>query len=165
MNIELEHPIWLLCEIAGVSRASYYKYKKKPLKGNTKIDKLVIDIYNKSNKRFGYRSIKSTLNNEYNFIVNHKKIQRIMRENSIQSIVRKKYKKPKEQSIIKENILNRDFNSTKPGEKFITDITYIPTQRKMTYLCTIIDLFNNEPVAWTVSECQDKNLSIDTIKN
>ena len=164
MNIELEHPIWLLCEIAGVSRASYYKYKKKPLKGNTKIDKLVIDIYNKSNKRFGYRSIKSTLNNEYNFIVNHKKIQRIMRENSIQSIVRKKYKKPKEQSIIKENILNRDFNSTKPGEKFITDITYIPTQRKMTYLCTIIDLFNNEPVAWTVSECQDKNLSIDTIK-
>lgn len=89
MNIELEHPIWLLCEIAGVSRASYYKYKKKPLKGNTKIDKLVIDIYNKSNKRFGYRSIKSTLNNEYNFIVNHKKIQRIMRENSIQSIVRK----------------------------------------------------------------------------
>lgn len=164
MNIELEYPIWLLCEIAGISRSSYYKYKKRPLKEDTKIDKLIIDIYNKSNKRFGYRSIKSTLKNEYNLTVNHKKIQRIMKENGIQSIVRKKYKKPKEQNIIKENLLNRDFNSTKPGEKFVTDITYIPTQRKMIYLCTVIDLFNNEPVAWTVSDCQDKSLSIDTIK-
>jgi len=32
-----------------------------------------------------------------------------MKENNIQSIVRKKYRKPKEQRIIKENILNRDF--------------------------------------------------------
>lgn len=96
MNIELEYPIWLLCEIASISRSSYYKYKKRPLKEDTKIDKLIIDIYNKSNRKFGYRSIKSTLKNEYNLTVNHKKIQRIMRENGIQSIVRKKYKKPKE---------------------------------------------------------------------
>ena len=34
----------------------------------------------------------------------------------------------------------------------------------MTYLCTIIDLFNNEPVAWKVSDSQDKSLTIDTIK-
>lgn len=165
MVLELNHPIWLLCEIAGVSRSSYYKYKKKPLKKNTKIDKLIIDIYNKSNKRAGYRSIKSILKNQYNLTVNHKKIQRIMKENNIQSIVRrKKFKKPKDQSIIKENILNRDFKALNPGEKFVTDITYIPTQRKMIYLCTIIDLFNNEPVAWNISDSQDKNLSIDTIK-
>ena len=164
MNIELKYPLWLLCEIAGISRSSYYKYKNKPLRKDTSIDKLVIDIYNKSNKRFGYRSIKATLKNKYNLTVNHKKIQRIMNENNIHSIVRKKFRKPKEQSIVKDNLLNRDFNSAKPGKKFVTDITYIPTQRKMTYLCTVIDLFNNEPVVWNVSDCQDKNLSLDTIK-
>ena len=165
MSLELEHPIWLLCEIAGISRSSYYKYKKKLLNKNTEIDKLIIDIYNKSNKRVGYRLIKSILKNKYNLTVNYKKIQRIMKENNIQSIVRRKqFKKPKDQNIIKENILNRNFKALNPGEKFVTDITYIPTQRKMTYLCTMIDLFNNEPVAWNISDSQDKSLSIDTIK-
>jgi transposase InsO family protein len=87
-----------------------------------------------------------------------------MQENNIQSIVRKKFRKSKEQATIKENLLNRDFKATEPGKKFVTDITYIPTQRTMTYLCTVIDLFNNEPVAWNVSESQDKNLSLDTLK-
>lgn len=34
----------------------------------------------------------------------------------------------------------------------------------MVYLCTVIDLFNNGPVAWNVSDTQDKNLSLETIK-
>ncbi|WP_432663726.1 IS3 family transposase [Wukongibacter baidiensis] len=164
MLLELDYPICLLCEIAGVSRSSYYRYKNKPLNRSTKIDKLIIDIYNKSNKRAGYRSIKAILKNQYGLTVNHKKVQRIMRENNIHSIVRRKFRKPKDKSIIKENVLNRDFSSPQPGKKFVTDITYIPTRRKMIYLCTVIDLFNNEPVAWNISDSQDKNLSIDTIK-
>jgi len=164
MLLELDYPIWLLCEVAGVSRSSFYKYKSKPINKNTEIDNVIIDIYNKSNKRAGYRTIKFILKNKYKLTVNHKKIQRIMKENNIQSIIRKKFNKPKEPAIIKENLLNRDFKASQPGKKFVTDITYIPTQRKMVYLCTIIDLFNNEPVAWNVSDTQDKNLSIDVIK-
>jgi putative transposase len=165
MALELEYPVWLICGIAGISRSSYYKYKSKLLNRNTEIEKLIVDIYNKSNKRAGYRAIKLILKNQYNLVINHKKIQRIMQSNNIQSIVRQKYKRPKEQAVIKENLLNRDFKTDKPGVKFVTDITYIPTQRKMTYLCMVIDLFNNEPVAWKISDSQDKSLSIDTIKS
>lgn len=164
MNIELEYPIYLLCEIAGISRSSYYRYKNKPIKKNTNIEEKIIKVYNRSNKRAGYRTITQILRNKYNLIVNHKKVLRIMQENNISSIVRKKFRKPKSSSIIKANILDRDFTATKPGEKFVTDITYIPTSRTMAYLCTVIDLFNNEPVAWEVSDTQDKNLSINTIK-
>lgn len=164
MSLEFDYPIWLLCEIAGVSRSAYYKYKSKPSNKNTEVDKIIIDIYNKSGKRAGYRAIKSILKDKYKLTVNHKKVQRIMQENNIQSIVRKKFRKPKEQATVKENLLNRDFKATEPGKKFVTDITYIPTQRTMTYLCTVIDLFNNEPVAWNVSDSQDKNLSLDTLK-
>jgi transposase InsO family protein len=164
MSLELDYPIWLLCEIAEISRSAYYKYKSKPFKKSTKIEELIVDIYNKSNKRAGYRSIKYMLKTIYNLTVNHKKIQRIMIEKDIQSIIRKKFKKSKEQAITKENLLNRDFKTSEPGKKFVTDITYIPTQRTMAYLCTVIDLFNNEPVAWNISDTQDKSLSIDTIK-
>jgi len=138
MHIELDHPVWLLCEIAGVSRASYYKYKKRPAKKDTELEEKIIEIYNKSNKRAGYRTVTFLLKNKYNLKVNHKKVYRIMKENNLSSIVRKKFRKPKTQAEIKENLLNRDFTASRPGEKFVTDITYIPTPRTMTYLCTII---------------------------
>lgn len=164
LELELSYPTYLLCEIAGVSKTAFYRYKKKPMKDPDEIETLIIDVFNKSNKRAGYRSIKYILKNKYNRIVNHKKVQRIMRKNGLYSIVRKKSKKPHEQPKIKNNLLSRDFTSTKPGKKFVTDITYIPTPHKMVYLCTVIDLFNREPVAWNISDTQDKYLSINTIE-
>lgn len=154
-----------MCEIAGVSRSAYYKYKKNPPKEDTRIEDLIVDLFEKSGKRAGYRTIRYLLRNTHNLRVNHKKIQRIMREREIQSIVRKKKNvHPKEELVRKENLLNRDFQSGAPGMKFVTDITFIPTPRTMVYLCTIIDLFNNEPVAWNINTSQDKSLSIDTIR-
>lgn len=164
MLLELKYPIWLLSEIARVSKSAYYKYKRKPLSNTCKLDHVIIDIYNKSNKRAGYRAIKDILKFKYHQIVNHKKVQRIMCKYGIQSIVRKKHKKPKEQIILKKNILNRNFKANKPGEKYVTDITYIPTRKKMMYLSMIIDVYDNLPVAWNISDNLDKSLSIDTIR-
>jgi len=164
LNMETRYPLWLLCSIANISKSAYYKFKNRPIKRDDPIEQLVLDIYNKSLKRAGYRSIKFILKNEYNIIVNHKKIQRIMQKNDLRSIVRVKYKHIKEQQFKKNNILNRDFKSTMPCKKFTTDITYIPTASKMMYLSVVIDLFDNYPVAWNISDTQDKSLSIDTIK-
>lgn len=164
MELEFKYPVKLLCEIAGISTTAYYRYKNKPANKDDGIENLIVEIYNKTNKRAGYRMITQILRSRYKLVVNHKKVQRIMRKHDIYSIVRKKHKKQKEEAIIKENILDRDFKSEKPGEKFVTDITYIPTPRQMAYLCTVIDLFNNEPVARKISDKQDKSLSIDTIK-
>lgn len=79
---------------------------------------------------------------DLNLTVNHKKIRRIMKERELRSIVRPKFRKPKEAEITKPNILNRDFTASKPMEKLVTDITYIPTPHKMMYLSVIIDLFD-----------------------
>ena len=156
-----------MCEIAGVTKVAYYKFKRKKQEvsdSESLIENLILQIHSKSGKRKGYRAIKDDLKRVYNLIVNHKKILRIMRENKICSVLKKKSKRTKEQSVSKEDLLKRDFTSSGPGKKFVTDITYIPTRLKMIYLCTVIDLFNNEPVAWKISDCQDKNLSISTIE-
>ena len=164
LELETQYPITLLTKIAGVSRTAYYRYKSKPKPITTKTEKLVIDIYRKSGKRKGYRAITDTLRNDYHLIVNKKKVLRIMQENDIQSMIRNKRKPKAENATLKENILNRDFESDTPYKKLVTDITYIPTRRQMVYLCIIQDLYNNEPVAWTVSDQQDKSLSVETIK-
>jgi len=164
MALETQYPITLLTKIAGVSRSAYYRYKNKPKPITIGIEELILFIYKKSGQRKGYRTITDTLRNHYHLIVNKKKVLRIMQENGIQSVIRKKRKPKAENATLKENILNRDFETDTPYKKLVTDITYIPTRRQMVYLCIILDLYNNEPLAWTVSDQQDKSLSVDTIK-
>lgn len=163
MELESQFSITLLTKIAGVSRTAYYNYKKREKK-SSQIEELILDIYRKSGKRMGYRQIKNALKNKYDLVVNHKKVLRIMQKLGIQSIVRKKKNFKHKDRGIKENILNRDFKSTEPYKKFVTDITYIPTRKEMVYVCTIIDLFNREPIVWNISTKQDKSLSIDALK-
>lgn len=152
-----------MCSIVSVSRASYYKYLKSDCKSSN-IDNIVIDIFNKTGKKAGYRTIKMLLNSRYALSVNHKKVQRIMRENGLKSIVRPKICKFTEQRQIKDNILSRDFIAAKPNQKYVTDITYIPIRNGMMYLSTVIDLYDNYPVVWLLSDCIDKQISINTMK-
>lgn len=125
---------------------------------------MIEEIFKKSGKRFGYRRVTSVLRNQYNLKINHKKVQRIMLEKGLKSIVRPKYKVKNEERIAFPNILNRDFSVSMPNKKFATDITYIPTRTKMMYLSAVVDLYDNYPVVWKLSDSQDKFLSVDTIK-
>lgn len=164
-DLQYKYPIGLLCQIAGVSRGSYYKYLNRPAKIYDDIKDKILRIYEKSKKRFGYRLIKSKLKEEYGLIVNHKKILRLMRELGIKSITRKRKKSTIGEVLgVKENLLNRNFTASRPGEKYVTDITYIPTKATMTYLCVVIDLYDNSVVSSFVSDKQDKWLSINAIK-
>lgn len=65
-----------------------------------------------------------------------------------------------------ENKLDRDFQAEQPLEKLVTDITYL------SYLCfgncklysfSILDLYNREIVAYTISDCQDTDFVLDTL--
>ena len=87
-----------------------------------------------------------------------------MAVNNLKSIIRPKYKQKNEEKISFPNVLKRDFSVAMPNKKFATDITYIPTRTKMMYLSAVIDLYDNYPVAWKLSDSQDKSLSVDTIK-
>ncbi|GGD88205.1 hypothetical protein GCM10010911_53390 [Paenibacillus nasutitermitis] len=53
------------------------------------------------------------------------------------------------------NRLKRQFHATAPQQKMVTDITYISEGTKFHYLSVIQDLFNNEIVAWQLSERND----------
>lgn len=164
-HLQYKYPLELLCEIAGVSRDSYYKYLKRPAKITDELEKKIIQIYEESGKRFGYRSIKDKLKEKYNLVVNHKKVLRIMRELGIKSIVRRKKKRVSDGALgVKDNLLKRDFTAKKKGVKYVTDITYIPTRSKMTYLCVIMDLYDGQIVSKVVSDKQNKGLVIDAVK-
>ncbi|GFN33851.1 transposase [Paenibacillus curdlanolyticus] len=88
-----------------------------------------------------------------------------MRELGIQSVIRKKRPfaghKP---SIVFDNVLNRQFTAEAIGKKLVTDITYVRVGHDFIYLSVVLDLCNNELAAWEVSERNDLQLVLDTVK-
>ena len=108
-------------------------------------------IYDEHEGRYGYRRIRDELENRGQK-VNHKKVQRIMKELGLKCIVRmKKYRSYKGKvGKIAPNILDRNFKAEKPNEKWVTDITEFKLFGEKLYLSPILDLFNGEIITYTI---------------
>jgi putative transposase len=89
-----------------------------------------------------------------------------MKEMGIQAVIRKKrpYYGKKEAYVISNNHLNRNFQASRPNEKWVTDITYLIFKGQKLYLSAIKDLYNNEIVAYHISRRNDLKLVIDTLR-
>ncbi len=52
--------------------------------------------------------------------------------------------------MVVENILDRDFESTKPAQKWVSDITYIRTIEGFLYLTIVLDLYDRKVIGWSL---------------
>jgi transposase InsO family protein len=129
------------------------------------LKELIQSIYDEHEGRFGYRRIRDDLRNR-GFRVNHKKVQRIMKELGLKCLVRmKKYRSYKGTvGKIAPNILDRKFKAEKPNEKWVTDITEFKLFGEKLYLSPILDLFNGEIITYTVGSRPTFSLVSDMLK-
>lgn len=161
-----------MCEIAGVSRAGYYRWLKSA--GNKPRDYddylLVREMFKKGKHKYGWRTIKMKLKTEKGISMNHKKIIRIKNKYNLMTKIRRKnpykaiMKKSREHRTF-ANILNRNFRQPKPRKVFCADITYLPFSRRMAYLSAVKDIASREIVAWNISQNLELDIVLDTIKN
>ncbi|QWH64245.1 IS3 family transposase (plasmid) [Bacillus mycoides] len=166
------YTVTILCDIAGVTRSGYYKWilrhttPSKKQSEDIEIKKKILACHKKLRGIYGYRRIQVWLKATYNLHLNHKRIQRLMSELGIKAVIRKKrpYYGKKEAYVISENHLNREFQASKPNEKWVTDITYLIFNGQRLYLSAIKDLYNNEIVAYETSRRNDLKLVLDTLK-
>lgn len=133
-------------------------------------DRLLIEeVFNKSKQKAGYRTIKMNLLNKYGVIMNNKKIRRLMNKYGLQTKVRRKnpykeiMKKTQEHSTC-ANILNRQFNQSKPFTTLCTDITYLYYGKcEKAYLSAVKDIATGEIVAYNVSKYLTMPIVLNTI--
>ena len=110
-------------------------------------------IYHENKGRYGYRRITAELRKR-KFSVNHKTVQRLMKELGLVCRVRmKKYRSYKgEVGKIAPNLLNRDFHAEKPNQKWVTDVTEFSLFGEKLYLSPILDLCSSDLVSYTISD-------------
>ena len=159
-------PVSIILECFGVKRSTFYRWKQE-CKNSQKRDEIADKIEQlcmKNHFIYGYRTITRLLKKVYKLVVNRKKVYRIMKEKGCLCRVRPK-KGPKlgKPYHVTDNKLDRDFQADKPMEKLVTDITYLYFENCRLYLSSIMDLYNREIVAYTISECQDTDFVLDTL--
>ena len=110
-------------------------------------------IYHENKGRYGYRRITIELRNR-DIPLNHKTVQRLMKEMGLVCRVRmKKYRSYKgETGKIAPNLLNRDFHTEKPNQKWVTDVTEFSLFGEKLYLSPILDLHSSDLVSYTISD-------------
>ena len=113
----------------------------------------IIELYEQNKQRYGYRRITLELHNN-GIILNHKTVLKLMKSLNIRGKQRKneQYHSYKgEVGKVAENILNRDFTASKPFEKLTTDVTQFKVCNDKVYLSPVMDLYNREIVAYSIS--------------
>jgi putative transposase len=79
----------------------------------------------------------------------------LMKEMGFKSVLKRKFistTDSKHSFPIAENILDRNLKSTKLGEKWVSDISYIRVNDDWNYLTIIMDLADRKIVGWSLSE-------------
>jgi putative transposase len=158
-----------LCSAVGVTTSAYYAWDKRPESKRSKRRKELADLVREeyfSNHRIpGATKIAKKLSRQGK-TVGRRTVADIMRENGWKSKVVKKYKATTNSNHnlpVAENLLNQEFNAVKSNEKWVSDITYIPTDEGWLYLAGILDLCDKEVVGWAMGDRMTKGLVINAL--
>ena len=138
-----------LLETARLARSTYY-YQLKQLDGLDKDKELKTEIqtiYSEHKGNYGYRRVTLELRNR-GFVVNHKKVQRLMKILGLSARIRRKRKYSSHKGDVgkkADNLIQRQFEASKPMEKCYTDVTEfaIPASAQKLYLSPVRTSKNN----------------------
>lgn len=164
-----------MAKVLDVSESGYYKWvnrinhvDEKRAQEELELTETIYKIFRYSRGSFGSRKVTRKVNENREKPVNHKRIERIMRENFLFSKVSKKYlctTDSKHDNMIADNLIDRNFNATTSNEKLLSDTTVIPTAQGKLYVAGIIDLYGRMPVGLAMSKNNDKDLVIEALED
>jgi transposase InsO family protein len=149
------HKLWLLFEVSGLPKATYYYYAKQQTMQDkySEMKEQITTVFMENRGRFGYRRITLELHNR-GYHINHKAVQRLMQQLGLICKVRmKKYHSYKgEVGKVAPNLLDRNFEAERPNQKWVTDVTEFSLFGQKLYLSPILDLCSRDLVTYTIAD-------------
>jgi transposase InsO family protein len=153
-----------MCRVLGVSRSGYYRYLRRGLSRRHEEARSLLtkirEIWEGSRKVYGSPRVTAELRAQ-GVLCGENRIARIMRQNGIASLTRRRYKittSSDHKLPVAEDLVGRDFTASAPNRLWASDITYIWTWEGWLYLAAVMDVYNREIVGWTLYKRMTKEL-------
>ena len=156
-----------MLERIGMARSVFYYHRQRLNKtdGYDFVRGRISSVYNENKGRYGYRRICSVLRSE-GIEINHKTVLKLMHQLCISAKSKKRHYRSYKGEVgkIAPNVIARDFKVSAPNQKWATDVTQVCIQGVKTYLSPIMDMFNGEIIAYSISRSPNLQMAIDMLR-
>jgi putative transposase len=153
-----------MCRVLEVSRSGFYDWLDRPESSRSKrhrhLTAKIRQIHIENSRIYGSPRIHGELLDQGEK-VGKNTVANLMRKHHIQSKVHKRFIATTDSRNTKkpaENILNQKFRAQQPNQKWVSDVTFIPTRKGWLYLATIMDLYSRFIIGWSMGTKNDTEL-------
>ena len=168
------YSVTMMCRVMQVSKSGFYRWLTAgpcPRRQRTSsIQASVKEVYEQSRGIYGSYKIAHKLQTDDRLeAACRNTVAKAMKDMGLKSRVSSKFKPtttvsdPSKKPAV--NVLNQNFKASKPNQKWVADITYLPTSAGWVYLAVVIDLFSRKVVGWTMSSRLTTPLVSGALKN
>jgi transposase InsO family protein len=161
-------PLQRLCALAEVSRAGFYRWEHDHVRPAPDADLELRDEIQRIALEwpcYGWRRVTAELRRR-GWAVNHKRVRRLMREDNLLCLRRRKF------------VVTTDSNHELPvypnlaGDRVLTgidqlwvaDITYIRLQTEFVYLAVVLDAYSRRAIGWALERTLEDDLSLAALR-
>lgn len=157
----------MACRVLGVSRSGYKDWLGRPAsvreQRNTELLKLICVVHAESRLSYGAPRVHAELTLGLGERVNHKRVERLMREAGIQGIHRRKGRRNPVNEPTEEDLVQRAFDVQAPDRLWVTDITEHPTAEGRLYCAAVLDCFSRRIIGHSIDIRQTATLVVDAM--
>jgi putative transposase len=163
MQLEGSHlSIEEVCAAAQVSRAGYYRYfdEHAPRQAETELRDRIQRVA-LENRFYGYRRVTAELRLQ-GFIVNRKRVLRVMRDDNLLSLRKRKFVVTTDSThgrLAYPNLIT-DVSLTAPNQVWVADITYVRLREEFIFLAMVLDAFSRRVLGWELGESLQTSLAL-----
>ena len=160
----------IMCQVLGVSPQGYYAWRRRPASAQQqRRDALLAQIC----------AVHAEVKQRYGSPRMHKELQakgvaccvntvaKLMHDHEIRAKTARKFRHTTDSNHalpVANNVLDRQFEASGPNEKWVADITYIPTREGWLYLAVVEDLYARRVVGWSMADHLQSRLVVDALE-
>lgn len=156
-----------MCLLVGISRAGFYRHlcERDPWDEEMGVRSEIQRVALEHQGRYGYRRMTAELRRR-GMLVNHKRVARIMREDSL---VAARLGSPRVSSDapgydeIYINLASR-MKITGTNQLWVADITFVRLKREFVYLAVLLDKFSRRVVGWNLDRTLTARLPLAALE-
>ena len=159
-----------MARMFDVSRSGYSRFAKVKPSKRTQDNEVLLEnikkIHKASRHTYGSPRIQAQLISQGTYC-SRKRVARLMQQEGLQAKMNRRFKKttitnPKARSA--PNLLNQDFTADRPNQRWVADITYVPTAQGWLYVAAVMDLFSRRIVGLVMNKRMTSDLVINALK-
>jgi len=156
-----------MCGVTGVSRASFYRdwEQREPKVEAMELRARIQQIVIAHRRCYGYRRVKLDLERQ-GWSVNHKRVARLMAEDNLLAIRRRKYivTTDSEHDLPVFRNVAATLKLTGINQLWVADITYIRLREQFLYLALVLDAYSRRVVGWALAESMETSLVVAALR-